>query len=334
MNGGSFSFSFIGGQGNPAGTIIKSNSQKGEMVLIVKPRCESLELKISRSLHVRMDRPSKEVNHYSQLVKGFIGEQKFDEWLEPLSNTRLVLHDLLLEHNNTKFQIDSLLITSEKIYLFEVKNFEGDYLIESEKWLTLSKSEIKSPLLQLQRNESLFRRLQQELGYNFSIESYVIFINPEFHLYQATANLPLIFPTQLNRFIGKIKRSPSKLADIHFKFAEQLVSLHLKEYPNARLPEYHFSELKKGISCLSCHKLYTSFRKTTLICNSCGTREDYESAVLRNVEEFKMLFPDRKITTNGIHEWCGIIKTKRVIWEVLSSNFKLMGHGKSSYYVR
>ncbi|WP_134699451.1 nuclease-related domain-containing protein [Ammoniphilus sp. YIM 78166] len=302
--------------------------------MIVKSRSESLELKILRSLHVRSDMGVKEENYYSNLSKGFMGEKKFDEWLEPLINTRLVLHDVLLEHNNTKFQIDSLLITSDKIYLFEVKNYEGDFYIESEKWLSHSKNEIKSPLLQLQRNESLFRRLQQDLGYNFTIESYVIFVNPEFHLYQAPANLPLIFPTQLNRFICKIKRFPSRLADIHSKFAEHLHSLHINDSPYSRLPEYHFSALKKGICCLACHKLHTSFRKTTLTCKSCGSRENYIPAVLRSVEEFKLLFPDRKITSNDIYEWCEIIKTKRVIWEILSSNFTLVGRGKSSYYVR
>ena len=35
--------------------------------------------------------------------------------------------------NNTTFQIDTLIIISETIYFFEVKNYEGDYYYESDR---------------------------------------------------------------------------------------------------------------------------------------------------------------------------------------------------------
>ena len=45
-----------------------------------------------------------------------------------------------------------------------------------------------------------------------------------------------------------------------------------------------------------------------LTCETCGNVENWEVAVLRSVEEFKLLFPGRKITTNRVYEWCGGIK--------------------------
>jgi hypothetical protein len=193
------------------------------------------------------------------------------------------------------------------------------------------KTEIKNPLHQLQRNESLFRRLLQDLGFNISIEPYLIFVNPEFQLYQTPLNLPIIFPTQLNRFMDKMKKRPSKLKDSHSKLAKQLLSLHLKEIPYSRLPEYHYEKLEKGIACPLCHTFYKHFTKTTLQCTSCGGREEYSTAVLRSIKEFKLLYPKRKITTNQINEWCHIIKAKKTIRKILSKNFKLIGYGKSSF---
>ncbi|WP_408009949.1 nuclease-related domain-containing protein [Pseudalkalibacillus sp. A8] len=55
------------------------------------------------------------------LEKGFQGEVRFDERIAPILNGRLVLNDLLLEHHNTQFQIDSLVISLKTNYLFEVK---------------------------------------------------------------------------------------------------------------------------------------------------------------------------------------------------------------------
>jgi hypothetical protein len=56
----------------------------------MKPRYESLELKIMRSLNVHMNLAAKEENYYLNLEKGYKGEQKFDEWIKPLSNDRIV----------------------------------------------------------------------------------------------------------------------------------------------------------------------------------------------------------------------------------------------------
>lgn len=82
-----------------------------------------------------------------------------------------------------------MVITPEKTYIYEVKNFEGDYCIERDNWYCLSKTEINNPLLQLQRSQTSFRRLLKQIGYDSTIEAYVIFINSEFHLF----NPPLTY---------------------------------------------------------------------------------------------------------------------------------------------
>lgn len=275
----------------------------------------------------------KEANHYLNLEKGFNGEVKLDEWLEGLPGGWLILNDLLLECNNTVFQIDTLLISQETIYIFEVKNYEGDFYIDGDKWSTLSGTEIKNPLLQLKRSESLFRRLLQELGFKSSIETFLIFVNPDFYLYQAPLNLPIIFPTQIKRFINKLNMRSSKIKDRHLKFAELLFSILLKESPYIRLPEYTYDQLEKGIACAFCHSFTVRFKEDTITCNECDWKESIESAVLRGVEQFKLLFPDRKITTNTIHEWCKIIKSKKTIRRILSKNLELVGQARSSHYV-
>ncbi len=131
-----------------------------------------------------------------------------------------------------------------------------------------------------------------------------------------------------------LNKRPSKpLQDIQKKLAHQLLTMHLTEAPSSRLPEYHYSNLKKGIICHSCQTFYPSFKQPTLICPECDEKELLHNAVLRSVEEFKILFPEMKITTNQIFEWCRIIKSKKTIRNILGKNFNLLGYGKSSYYV-
>jgi Nuclease-related domain len=302
--------------------------------MIIRQRPEPLEITLLRYLHTRMELTEKDASHYLKLEKGFKGEQKCDLLLESLPNGWLIIHDLLLECNHSVFQLDSVLIAQETLYLLDVKNYEGDYYIKGDKWYPLySDKDIKNPLHQLDRAETLLRQLLQELKYKIPIESYLIFINPEFHLYQAPQNPSIIFPAQLNRFLKKLKMKSAKTTERHLKLAQHLVSRHIVEPPYKRLPPYNFDQLKKGIPCPKCHSFYSDYREEELLCDCCGCKEDVETAVIRIIEEFKLLFPDRKITTNTIHEWCGGILSKKTIRRILSRNFKLIRQARASYYV-
>ena len=143
--------------------------------MLITPCCEPVEYKILQCIHPRMTLATKEKQNYLNLEKGWEGEQKFEVFLEHHLREGLILNDLLLEKNNTVFQIDSLVISSKKIYLFEVKNYEGNFYVENDNWFTIKNIEIKNPLDQLKRSESLLRRLLHDLKLNFPIESYVIF---------------------------------------------------------------------------------------------------------------------------------------------------------------
>ncbi|WP_353615945.1 MULTISPECIES: nuclease-related domain-containing protein [unclassified Bacillus (in: firmicutes)] len=127
------------------------------------------------------------------LEKGFKGEKKLD-WTSTLSDNWLILNDLLFECNKSEFQIDSIGINRETIYLFEVKNFEGDYYIEGERWYKTPKNELKNPYEQLKRTESMLRKLLIEHKIYFKIKLHLVFVNSEFFLYNAPMNLPNIFP--------------------------------------------------------------------------------------------------------------------------------------------
>jgi len=168
--------------------------------MILKERTESKELKLYRSLYARGELSEEDRQYYFNLEKGYEGELAFDRYLETLSDDWLIVNDLFLRYNNTSFQIDSLLISHEMIYLFEIKNFEGDFYFEGDHWYTLSKREISNPMLQLEKNLSLLRRLLLDWGYNYHFSENLVFVNPEFFLYNAPLGKPIIFPSQIERF--------------------------------------------------------------------------------------------------------------------------------------
>lgn len=294
-----------------------------------------LELQILTHLNPRMNLSSQEKLNYRNLTKGYIGEQKFYKLLKKeLSINHILLNGLILESNNTEFQIDHLLICQNKIYLFEIKNFEGDFYVQNENWyVAVTKKEIRNPLPQLQRSEFLLRNLIQSLAPNLEVYSYIVFVNPEFMLYQAPFHQSIIFPTQINRLIKKINSEPSSLSNIHNHLARQLINKNIDQSIYERLPKYEFNQLRKGIFCNKCARLLPTYRYHKLKCENCGNEEITEDSIMRNIREFNILFPTKRITTSKIYEWCDVIPSKKTIRRILLKNLKLVHKRRHSYYL-
>ena len=300
--------------------------------MIFKHRTEPSELVILKLLNNRMQLSKTHLQNYASLKKGFEGELLYDSKMEKLECDCLVLNDLLLKINNQTLQIDSLVIMNHVVYLLEIKNYTDDYLYKSEKLFQKDQSDITNPLIQLHRSESLLSQLFCKLNFRIPIQSFVLFINPLFTLYQAPLGLPFIFPNQINRFVERLNSHPSKLQEQHYKLGNSLLSLHITENSYHRCPPFHYKQLRKGILCTDCLSFTLTISGRECICTSCGNKELVESAILRNVKEFKLLLPHEKITTSSIYEWCEIIPSRKRILRTLKKNFKQIYISKKSYF--
>lgn len=303
-------------------------------MVIIKTRVRSKELQVLELLNARMKLSNKDRQYYYKLKKGYEGEVLFDSLTEKLTCDCFILNDLLLKVNNTLFQIDSLIITANEIYLYEIKNMDGDYYYDSEldRFFKMPHSEITNPLHQLTRSESLLRNLLFYYGYQLPINAFLIFINSEFTLYQSPIHRPIIYPTQIYRHLQKLDQIPMKLNKNNRTLAQKLVSLHVKESPFSQIPSYTLDQLQKGIYCSKCRSFSISHKGKNCICMKCNNMELLEDSIIRMVEEFKTLFPEKRITTNIIHDWCQIVESKFVIRKILNNNFKRFGKKRWTYY--
>lgn len=308
------------------------------MPMMAEPRQESEKLLLFRSLNSRMTLTSKDMSTYINLEKGFEGEKRFDVMLEEkVPGDFLILPDLLYDDKGSKFQIDTFLISRFRNYLFEIKNSEGDYYYEKGKWYHNSGEEISDPLSQLQRTQRLLSRQLKEHGYNIPLEAFVIFVNPEFNLLQAPRDSPIILPAQLNRFLKSLNIGSYKLNQQQRQLSANMLSWRTHISPYQFLPSYTYDEVGKGLACGRCHTLMTDQTQTPskiLTCHRCDDTEPVTSAVLRTIDEFVLLFPDIKMTTHAVYEWCGGVVSKLTIWKILSTYYKAVGHGKSCYYIK
>ncbi|RFB18864.1 NERD domain-containing protein [Bacillus sp. HNG] len=296
--------------------------------MIYKERIESINIKIMKAQNARMDLNKAERQYFLNQIKGYEGELSFDSFIKNLGSDYLVLNNLLLQFNNTTFQIDSLLITAEVLYFFEVNNYEGDFYYESDRLYKMPKIERNNPLIQLHRSESLLRQLLQSL----EIDAYVVFVNPGFTLFQAPLLKPIILPTQLISFFQNLNKSNAKINNKHKVLAEKLVSMHMQESPYGQLPEYTYEQLRKGICCVECGSLTVEIVGRNCVCRRCGHEELVTDAVPRNTDELKLLFPENRITTNLVQEWCCVVESKKRIQRILDKNYQIVRKNRWMYY--
>lgn len=274
-------------------------------------------------------------NLLRHLNNGHEGEKHFFQMLQDhLQCDPIQLYDLHLKVGGSECQIDSLLIFQHEILLFEIKNYQGDFLIDHNKWYKLPKREIKNPLHQLQRTELILKQFLHENNMPLTIQSHLVFINPEFHLYQASQNLPAIFPTQLKRFIYKLKNIPSERHKRHHQFVQSLKNRHVKTSAFESNILYDYQDLKKGITCEKCHGIMEMYNNGQLMhCATCKNIDYANQSILKSINDFRTLFPEQKLTVKQISSWLGSDISDFRIRTVPSNNFKTEGKGKNTHYV-
>ncbi|WP_090767780.1 hypothetical protein [Bacillus sp. OK048] len=130
----------------------------------------------------------------------------------------------------------------------------------------------------------------------------------------------------------KLNSKTSNLNGKQQKLADKMISDHIIEPPYPKLPPYEYHSLEKGLTCAICNSFFISCDDRKAKCDQCGFVEEVESAVVRSVGEFKLLFPNLKITTNIIHDWCRVVESRKTIRKFLKKNFKTVGYGQWAFY--
>lgn len=296
---------------------------------------EPKRLQILKALQKRMRLSDADIKKLHHLQKGYEGEVRFRKLLAAyLTSDCLILYDLFRESNEASFQLDCVIIQQHTIWHLEVKNFSGDFQLKDKILHNLTAGiDMKNPLNQLERGHYLLQQSLQKFSCNIPLKSYVVFVHPEFFIYQAQPGNPIIYPAQIPRFITSINKSASKLQSFHYRLAHKLFSNQIPEKQDY-IPAYAYTQLRKGIYCHQCDRqLFAAADERTLTCKNCHDQESKASAIIRHTIEFSILFPESKITTAVIWEWCGKMYSRYQIREVLSQFLQSAGNSKARHFI-
>lgn len=272
---------------------------------------------------------------YSQLQKGFIGEKRLATSLQSQHCHNVVpLFNNLFESMDKDFEIDCLLLTSDTIFLLEIKNYTGNYYVENNHIYHFpSKKQIYNPVTQLDRTEFLFKRLLSDMQVTMKVRSFVVFVNHHFVLYEAPIQFPIIFPSQINSFLEKTNRNAPQLSSKVEQLANLLIRRRKVKSNYERLPSYKMEELKKGIFCMNCSIELGRSNRNKFTCVHCQQAVTAIDVVLYSTAQYHLLFPEEKITTNNIFEWCGQHFSKNFVRKILANHLIAKSTGRHTHYL-
>lgn len=188
-----------------------------------------------------------------------------------------MLKDLCLNYNDRFFQIDQGLLYNNLFYIYEIKNYIGEYYDQDEKLYHISEKEVDDPLIQLKRSSSLLRQLFHQLGFTTPIVPTAVFLNSEFTLFHAPRTDKLILPSQLGQYIRQFNQTIPLSPSLQ-QLSDKLHSLNKKTSPQQTLPDYHYNELKKGMRCPSCSGILKDIAKKVVRVEHVEKKKTYSTS--------------------------------------------------------
>lgn len=301
---------------------------------VLKEREKSKLLRGLNFLDRRLELNESDKRYLINLQKGYSGEQFFDASVRKVMDKEvIILNDLFLRNKGIAFQIDSMILTSDTLFLFEIKNYSGKYIRNADGFSTVKGYEVANPLIQLSRMESFVHQLLNEWHITTKIEANILFVDPSFILYHARIEDPVILPNQVEEYLESINRKSKVLTKEQYYLANKFIKLHETEVPHdSQLPYYSYEDLKKGLSCKTCGSFNMLITQRSCYCKSCFSKSSVEEVIMGNIEEMQFLFPDLKITTTNVSEWCGNPVHFRKVRRILKDNFIAVGSTSDRLY--
>ena len=291
-------------------------------------RKKSVQLEYYELLERRRRLDNDEKSWYQSLKRGYEGECLFDDYVDEVLGALVLgyLSDLTLKHNRVT-QIDSLLVTDEVIFQFEIKNYAMDLTWTHQQWQFGNGHSLNDdPVVQLQRSSSILRNILGELGFESPpIVPILVFINPDsFVDLKDDCSVKVLRSFELRRFLEELRSCYSSLSRAGSERVNQVCQhiLHYQCEPAFSNFGHSVRDLENrapiptGIICPVCGNRELEYGGRTITCN-CGHSESKNHALKRTIKEAEILEPNFELTYKAINTFIQESLSKSSITRVL-----------------
>lgn len=257
----------------------------------------------------------KEREKLAREEAGYIGEVLFDSKVAGIVQNQNLIHikNFLFEYDeDMECQIDNLVIASNLVYIFEIKNLNVDLVIDNNETWKFENGQVmsKSPMGQALAQKFILQQLFNEIRVPLSVEPFVVFMNPAQMIYGLYPGNNVLLSFQLDKKLPYILK-PNNYDFLEFsgviESRRKLVSKYYKAF------EFDLENMKKGIVCDKCFKFIEKISSHNLFCGTCNKKMSMKDAIGMLFTELSTYNPKFKITSNEISELSGGIITSPTV---------------------
>ncbi|MFC4409593.1 nuclease-related domain-containing protein [Chungangia koreensis] len=306
--------------------------------MIIKGRDSPISL---IGYEVLLKRLSKSHEKYYMIQDRFLsakagrgGEEEFDRIIEKqhLGVPHLFLHDLSL---NKDFQVDSLLITQNYLFVFEIKNLGGKINFLSNPLRVEQEyedgKERAYDLSQMDKSTYYLSRWLEMRGIKLPV--YRAFVLPYPKKFENHTNMTVLFPNAVPPYIRSIRQGKTRISESQMKeIGEQLKLEHrgFKPFPMCKRWGIDPKDLLTGVECEKCGRLGMEKVIRGWFCRKCGFFN--VNAHEKTMKEYFMLVGDT--ITNRECRWFLGIGDRHVATRILiGMKLAAIGEKRHTKYV-
>lgn len=262
---------------------------------------------------------------------GLEGEMYFKAILDTIVDVQY-LYNLEIGTSN-HIQIDFLVVSSTKIYIFEVKHYTGDWYFEEEYIKCTNSLRYPSPHIQTNKIENNIQSIVNTHNIPRVIETFIIFTNSHFNLHgKRPQNQAILLPQELSIV--------PHLIDTNHQEANQEILNIFKQYESIHSTFYQKDiniledKVASGLRCPNCRKLFTiTYKKNqhNYTCCYCKKQLGFEELIYFNLKEL-FIIKRKPFDFNEAQAWCDPIP-KHTVRRVCNKYFKNTNMRNKKFYL-
>jgi len=213
-------------------------------------RQKSHHLQYLEALYFRNGLTLEEEKEYQKLLQGYQGEVQLDKLCQFFSISKeQMMDDITLSLFKNVTQIDKIIVSRNVLYLIDVKNYQGNYRYEHQRW-TLDGNILSNNIFeQLRRAVRIVQQILNQSGIKLLVKGVLVFMNP---------NSKIEVIDSIDEIVLDVTQIPQWLMSLQLHTNSISWKDLLKKY---QIPNYRttltssselFNKLTKGIRCINC----------------------------------------------------------------------------------
>ena len=296
------------------------------------------KLEILRELEKRTALPEDLENERIRLEAGDQGEQKVLSYLQQFGNEHWrILPNLWLDYFG-KFECDLLLLTTARVYPFEIKNYAGQFEFRKNQCLINGKKVGHNAIAQAQKVSVNIKSILNDTSLSVNVQGAAIFIGShnEVIIHDPVEEIDIVQANQLRNYIWKIVQEERNYRGKPIDAQKILKILKAYEIENPfdqdNIPKELKMHTQKGILCSRCGNFNLDTNRSYVSC-SCGMHEPRENAIVRTICEYGVIHHNKDLTVTELVEFFNGEISSQTLRKYLNTHFTRIGIGKGTKYL-